>query len=188
MAPLQERYREEVVPKMMEEFGYENVMRVPRLVKIVVNMGVGEGRDNPNALDSAVKELVIVTGRQPIVNRAKKSVSAFKIREGDPIGCSVTLRRDAMWSFFSRLVNVALPRVRDFRGLNPDAFDGRGNYSLGLKEQTIFPEVDYDDIDQVRGMDIAIVTTAETDEEARFLLKSLGLPLRSSGEDFEMLA
>ncbi len=182
MNALQEKYLNDVVPQMMTEFGYTTPMQVPRLVKIVVNMGVGDGRDNPNALDGAVKDIATITGQQPVVNRAKKSVSAFKIRTGDPVGTSVTLRRENMWSFFSRLVNVALPRVRDFRGLSANAFDGRGNYSLGLREQTIFPEVDYDSVNQIRGMDIAIVTTAETDEEARFLLRSLGLPLRSSGD------
>ncbi len=178
MDPLQQRYEQEVVPAMMDEFAYENEMAVPRLVKIMVNMGVGEGRDNPNALDSAVKEMALITGQQPIVNRARKSVSAFRIRQGDPVGCSVTLRRDRMWSFLSRLINAALPRVRDFRGLNPNSFDGRGNYSTGLREQTVFPEVSYDDIDEVRGMDVTIVTSAETDEEARLLLGRLGLPLR----------
>lgn len=176
--PLQEIYEREVVPEMMKEFGYKNVMAVPRVTKIVVNMGVGEARDNPNALDSAVKDMTTVTGQRPIVNRARRSVSAFRIRQGDPIGCSVTLRRERMWSFLSRLINVALPRVRDFRGLNANSFDGRGNYSLGLREQTVFPEVDYDDIDAVRGMDVTVVTTAETDEEARFLLRQLGFPLR----------
>lgn len=176
--PLQEIYEREVVPEMMKEFGYKNVMAVPRVTKIVVNMGVGEARDNPNALDSAVKDMTTVTGQRPIVNRARRSVSAFRIRQGDPIGCSVTLRRERMWSFLSRLINVALPRVRDFRGLNANSFDGRGNYSLGLREQTVFPEVDYDDIDAVRGMDVTVVTTAETDEEARLLLRQLGFPLR----------
>ncbi|MFO8059536.1 MAG: 50S ribosomal protein L5 [Bacillota bacterium] len=178
MDPLQQKYEQEVVPAMMDEFGYDNGMAVPRLIKIMVNMGVGEGRENPNALDSAVKEMALITGQQPIVNRARKSVSAFRIRQGDPVGCSVTLRRDRMWSFLSRLINVALPRVRDFRGLNPNSFDGRGNYSTGLREQTVFPEVSYDDVDEIRGMDVTIVTSAETDEESRFLLGQLGLPLR----------
>ncbi len=180
MDPLQERYEQEVVPAMMQEFGYESVMAVPRLIKIMVNMGVGDGRENPNALDSAVKEMALITGQQPIVNKARKSVSAFRIRQGDPVGCSVTLRRERMWSFLSRLINVALPRVRDFRGLSANSFDGRGNYSTGLREQTVFPEVSYDDIDEVRGMDITVVTTAETDEEARFLLGRLGFPIRQS--------
>ncbi len=178
MDPLQERYEQEVVPAMMQEFGYESVMAVPRLIKIMVNMGVGDGRENPNALDSAVKEMALITGQQPIVNKARKSVSAFRIRQGDPVGCSVTLRRERMWSFLSRLINVALPRVRDFRGLSANSFDGRGNYSTGLREQTVFPEVSYDDIDEVRGMDITVVTTAETDEEARYLLGRLGFPIR----------
>ncbi len=180
MSTLREHYEAEVIPEMMEEFDYGSQMRVPRVVKIVVNMGIGDARDNPAALESAVKEMAVITGQRPIVNRARKSVSAFKIREGDPVGCSVTLRRERMWSFLSRLINVALPRVRDFRGLNPDAFDGRGNYSLGLREQAIFPEISYDDIGDIRGMDIVIVTTAETDEEARSLLRRLGLPLRSA--------
>jgi len=176
--PLQEIYEREAVPEMMKEFGYDNALAVPRVRKIVVNMGVGEARDNPNALDSAVKDMATITGQRPIVNRARQSVSAFRIRQGDAIGCSVTLRRGRMWSFLSRLINVALPRVRDFRGLNANSFDGRGNYSLGLREQTVFPEIDYDDIDSVRGMDVTIVTTAETDEEARHLLQYLGFPLR----------
>ncbi len=178
MDPLQEIYEREAVPEMMKEFGYDNALAVPRVRKIVVNMGVGEARDNPNALDSAVKDMATITGQRPIVNRARQSVSAFRIRQGDAIGCSVTLRRGRMWSFLSRLINVALPRVRDFRGLNANSFDGRGNYSLGLREQTVFPEIDYDDIDSVRGMDVTIVTTAETDEEARHLLQYLGFPLR----------
>ncbi len=180
MSTLRDHYEAEVISEMMEEFNYDSVMRVPRVQKIVVNMGIGDARDNPSALESAVNEMAIITGQRPIVNRARKSVSAFKIREGDPVGCSVTLRRERMWSFLSRLINVALPRVRDFRGLNPDAFDGRGNYSLGLREQAIFPEISYDDIGDIRGMDIVIVTTAETDEEARFLLRRLGVPLRSA--------
>lgn len=178
MDPLQEIYEREAVPEMMKEFGYDNALAVPRVRKIVVNMGVGEARDNPNALDSAVKDMATITGQRPIVNRARQSVSAFRIRQGDAIGCSVTLRRGRMWSFLSRLINVALPRVRDFRGLNANSFDGRGNYSLGLREQTVFPEIDYDDIDSVRGMDVTVVTTAETDEEARHLLQYLGFPLR----------
>jgi len=175
---MQELYNEEVVSRMIDEFGYDNTMQVPELDKVVVNMGVGEARDNPNALDSAVEELALICGQQPVVNRARKSVSAFRIRQGDPIGCSVTMRGEHMWSFMTRLINVALPRVRDFRGLNPNSFDGRGNYSMGVQEQTVFPEVDYETVDQVRGMDISIVTTAETDEEARYLLRELGMPLR----------
>ncbi len=180
MSTLREQYQAEVVPEMMEEFEYGTVMQVPRIEKVVVNMGIGDARDNPSSLESALNEMAVITGQRPIVNRARKSVSAFKIREGDPVGCSVTLRRERMWSFLSRLINVALPRVRDFRGLNPDAFDGRGNYSLGLREQAIFPEISYDDISEIRGMDIVIVTTAETDEEARYLLRRLGMPLRTA--------
>jgi len=176
--PLQEKYKREVVPDLIEEFGYDNEMAVPRIAKIVVNMGIGDANENPNQLEAAVNELRIIVGQRPIVNRARKSVSAFRIREGDPVGCSVVLRKDRMWSFLSRLINVALPRVRDFRGLSPNAFDGRGNYSLGIREQTVFPEVDYDDVEQIRGMDVTIVTTAETDEEARLLLHRLGLPMR----------
>lgn len=178
MEPMRKLYEEEIIPQLMQEFEYDNIMQVPKLEKIVVNMGVGEAQDNPNALDSAVEEMTQICGQRPTVNRAKKSVSAFRIRQGDPIGCSVTLRREYMWSFLTRLINIALPRVRDFRGINPNSFDGRGNYSLGLEEQTVFPEVDYETVDQVRGMDIAIVTTAETDEEARFLLRALGMPFR----------
>ncbi|MFP4199896.1 MAG: 50S ribosomal protein L5 [Clostridia bacterium] len=180
MSTLRKQYQTEVIPEMMEEFGYDSEMRVPRIEKVVVNMGIGDARDNPSSLESAVNEMAIITGQRPIVNRARKSVSAFKIREGDPVGCSVTLRREHMWSFLSRLTNVALPRVRDFRGLNPDAFDGRGNYSLGLREQAIFPEISYDEINEIRGMDVTIVTSAETDEEARYLLRRLGLPLRGA--------
>lgn len=179
MNALTERYHSEIVSDMMDEFGYENEMQVPRLEKIVVNMGVGEARDDPNALDAAVEQLASITGQRPIVNRAKKSVSAFRIRQGDPVGCSVTLRRERMWSFLFRLINIALPRVRDFRGINPNSFDGHGNYSLGLTEQTVFPEVDVEDVDEVRGMDISIVTTAETDEESRYLLRRMGMPFRT---------
>ncbi len=178
MDPLHEKYKQEVVPDLIEEFGYDNELAVPRVEKIVVNMGIGDANENPNQLEAAVNELSTIAGQRPVINRARKSVSAFRIREGDPVGCSVILRKDRMWSFLSRLINVALPRVRDFRGLSPNAFDGRGNYSLGLREQTVFPEVDYDDVDRVRGMDVTIVTTAETDEEARFLLHHLGLPMR----------
>ena len=180
MDPLQEKYEREIVPELLEEFDYPNDMAVPRLQKIVVNMGIGDANENPNALESAVQDLAVITGQQPVVNRARKSVSAFRIRQGDPVGCNVTLRKDQMWSFLSRLIHVALPRVRDFRGLTPNAFDGRGNYSMGLNEQTVFPEIDYDDVDRVQGMDVTIVTSAETDEEARLLLRRLGLPFKDA--------
>ncbi|SCN24085.1 50S ribosomal protein L5 [Clostridium sp. N3C] len=173
---LQEKYINEVVPALVEKFGYKNIMEVPRLEKIVVNMGVGEAKDNPKVLESAVNDLQIITGQKPVVTRAKKSIANFKIRENMPIGCKVTLRKQKMYEFADKLMNVALPRVRDFRGVSDKAFDGRGNYSLGVKEQLIFPEIEYDKIDKVRGMDIIFVTTAKTDEEARELLRFLGMP------------
>lgn len=176
---LKEKYEKEVVPALMERFGYKSIMAVPRIEKVVINMGVGDAIQNPKLLDAAVNELALITGQRPMVTRAKKSISAFKVRAGMPIGCKVTLRKQRMWDFLTRLIYFALPRVRDFRGLSPDSFDGRGNYSLGLREQLIFPEVDYDDIEKVRGMDVTIVTTAKTDEEARELLKLLGMPFRS---------
>ncbi|HEY8393496.1 MAG TPA: 50S ribosomal protein L5 [Thermaerobacter sp.] len=175
---LKEKYEKEVVPALMERFGYKSVMAVPRIEKVVINMGVGDAIQNPKLLDAAVNELALITGQRPMVTRAKKSISAFKVRAGMPIGCKVTLRKQRMWDFLTRLIFLALPRVRDFRGLDPDSFDGRGNYSLGLREQLIFPEIDYDDIEKVRGMDVTIVTTAETDEEARELLRLLGMPFR----------
>lgn len=175
---LKEKYEKEVVPALMQRFGYRSIMEVPRIEKVVINMGVGDAIQNPKLLDSAVKELALITGQRPMVTRAKKSISAFKVRAGMPIGCKVTLRKQRMWDFLTRLIFLALPRVRDFRGLSPDSFDGRGNYSLGLREQLIFPEIDYDDIEKVRGMDVTIVTTAKTDEEARELLRLLGLPFR----------
>ncbi|EKP94860.1 ribosomal protein L5 [Thermaerobacter subterraneus DSM 13965] len=175
---LKEKYEKEVVPALMQRFGYKSIMEVPRIEKVVINMGVGDAIQNPKLLDSAVKELALITGQRPMVTRAKKSISAFKVRAGMPIGCKVTLRKQRMWDFLTRLIFLALPRVRDFRGLSPDSFDGRGNYSLGLREQLIFPEIDYDDIEKVRGMDVTIVTTAKTDEEARELLRLLGLPFR----------
>jgi len=181
MSRLQDKYKSEVVAGLMERFSYRNIMEVPRIDKIVVNMGVGEARENPNALEAAVSELAKIAGQRPVVTKAKKSVSAFRIRAGMSVGCKVTLRGERMWSFLDRLINVALPRVRDFRGLSPDSFDGRGNYSLGLREQLIFPEIDYDDIDQIRGMDVTINTTAKTDEEARALLGLLGMPFRRPG-------
>ena len=161
---------------MKAKFGYKNVMQIPKLDKIVINMGVGEARENAKVLDAAVKDLETITGQKAVVTRAKKSVANFKLREGMPIGCKVTLRGEKMYEFTDRLVNLALPRVRDFRGVNPDAFDGRGNYALGIKEQLIFPEIEYDKVDKVRGMDIIFVTTAETDEEARELLTLFGMP------------
>jgi large subunit ribosomal protein L5 len=179
MQRLQEHYREEVQPRMVEEFGYENVMEVPRLQKIVVNVGVGEGTDNPKALDHTVQDIMTITGQRPVITRAKRSISSFKIREGDPIGVKVTVRGDRMWAFLDRLCNVALARQRDFRGVK-DKLDGRGNYSVGLTEQLVFPEIDYDSVDKVRGMEIVLVTTAETDEEGRRLLDLLGMPFRRS--------
>ena len=180
MSRMQEKYAKEVAPALLEKFGYKSVMQIPKIEKIVINIGLGEAKDNAKALDGATQDLMAITGQKPIITKAKKSVAAFKIREGMSIGCKVTLRRDKMYDFLDRLYNVALPRVRDFRGINPDSFDGRGNYSLGIKEQLIFPEIDYDKIDKIRGMDIIIVTTAKTDEEARELLSMLGAPFSSS--------
>ena len=165
----------------MQKFGYKSVMQIPRIDKIVVNCGCGEARDNSKVLESVVNDLAAITGQKPIITKAKKSVANFKLREGMPIGAKVTLRQDKMWEFLDRLFNVALPRVRDFRGINPNAFDGRGNYALGLKEQLIFPEIDYDKIDKIRGMDIVICTTAQTDEEAKELLTLLGAPFTTNG-------
>ena len=176
MSRLKDFYENEVVPAMIEKFSYKNKMAVPKIDKIVINMGVGEAKDNAKVLDGAVKDLTIIAGQKPIVTRAKKSVAAFKLREGMPIGCKVTLRGEKMYEFADRLINLALPRVRDFRGVNPNAFDGRGNYALGIKEQLIFPEVEYDKVDKVRGMDIIFVTTAKTDEEARELLTLFNMP------------
>ncbi len=178
MNRLKEIYREEIAPALLEELSLENVMQVPRLTKIVVNIGVGDALDNPKALDEAVRDLTTITGQQPVVTKAKKSIANFKLREGRSIGAKVTLRGDRMWAFLDRLVNVALPRVRDFRGISPDSFDGRGNYTLGLQEQLIFPEVNYDDVDIVRGMEITIVTTADNDDQARALLTKIGMPFR----------
>ena len=176
MSRLRDLYNSEIKDAMVNKFGYKNVMQIPKLEKIVVNMGVGEARENAKVLDSAVKDLETITGQKAVVTRAKKSVANFKLREGMPIGCKVTLRGERMYEFADRLVNLALPRVRDFRGVNPDAFDGRGNYALGIKEQIIFPEIEYDKVDKVRGMDIIFVTTAKTDEEARELLRLFGMP------------
>ena len=178
MARLKEKYNNEIVDAMTKRFGYENIMQVPKLEKIVVNMGVGEAKENSKILDSAIADLEKITGQKAITTKAKNSVANFKIREGMPIGCKVTLRGEKMYEFLDRLVNLALPRVRDFRGVNPNAFDGRGNYALGIKEQLIFPEIEYDKVDKVRGMDIIVVTTAETDEEARELLAQFGMPFK----------
>ena len=173
---LQENYNNQVAPAMMEKFGYKNIMEIPKLDKIVINMGVGNAKENPKGLEKAVEEMEMISGQKPVITRARKSVANFKLREGMPIGAKVTLRSDKMYYFLDKLVSVTLPRVRDFRGVNPNAFDGRGNYALGVKEQIIFPEIEYDKIDQVRGMDVIFVTTAKTDEEARKLLKLLGMP------------
>ncbi len=177
---LKQHYREEVIPAMMKEFGYSNVMQVPRIEKIVVNVGVGEALDNPKALDHAVEDIRTITGQSPIITKARKSIAAFKLREGRSIGVKVTLRGERMWALLDRLINVALPRTRDFRGVSPEAFDGRGNYTLGLREQLLFPEIQYDKIDKVRGMEMTIVTTAQTDEEGRRMLRLLGMPFREN--------
>lgn len=177
MVRLKEKYKNEVVPALKEKFKYKNIMQVPRLEKVVINMGVGDVKENPKALDAAVNDLALISGQKPIITKAKKSVAAFKVRQGMNIGCKVTLRGDRMYQFVDKLFNVALPRVRDFRGVSPNSFDGRGNYSLGIREQLIFPEIDYDKVEKVRGMDITFVTTAKTDEEARELLLLLGMPM-----------
>ncbi|MBT9258973.1 MAG: 50S ribosomal protein L5 [Clostridiales bacterium] len=176
MLNLKDRYEQVVVPEMQKKFGYRNPMEVPRIEKVVINMGVGDAVQNPKLLDAAVEELTAIAGQRAAVTRAKKSVASFKVRAGMPIGARVTLRRQRMWDFLTKLFYLALPRVRDFRGLDPESFDGRGNYTLGLKEQVVFPEVDYDKVEKIRGMDITIVTTAKTDEEARELLRLLGAP------------
>ena len=178
MSRLKDTYNNEIVDALMKKFGYKNIMQVPKLDKIVINMGVGEAKDNAKVLDAAVKDLETISGQKAVLTRAKKSVANFKIREGLAIGCKVTLRGEKMYEFLDRLVNLSLPRVRDFRGVNPNAFDGRGNYALGIKEQLIFPEIEYDKVDKVRGMDIIFVTTAETDEEARELLTQFGMPFK----------
>jgi large subunit ribosomal protein L5 len=177
---LRDRFRTAVIPALMKERGYTNPFQVPRLEKIVINMGVGEGKENPKVMDFAVADLQMITGQKPVVTRAKKSIANFKLRENSPIGCKVTLRGARMYEFLDRLVNVALPRVRDFKGVPPKAFDGRGNYALGLKEQVMFPEIEYDKVDKVRGMDVIMVTSARTDEEAKALLVHLGVPFRES--------
>ncbi|MFO7292700.1 MAG: 50S ribosomal protein L5 [Actinomycetes bacterium] len=175
---LKVKYREEIAPRLMEELGLENPMQIPRLEKIVVNMGLGAANQNRQIIEQATNELALITGQKPRVNRARKSIAGFKLREGTPIGVSVTLRGDRMWEFFDRLLAVAIPRIRDFRGLNPNSFDGRGNYTFGVTEQLIFPEINFDDVTGTRGMDITIVTTAETDEAARALLDAFGFPFR----------
>ena len=180
MARLKDRYREEIAPALKERFDIQNPMRIPGLEKIVVNMGVGEAVVNSRALDGAVEDLAKITGQKPQIRRARKSIAGFKIREGMPIGARVTLRNERMWEFLDRFISVALPRVRDFRGINPRSFDGRGNYAVGLREQVIFPEISYDAIDATRGLDVAVVTTTESDEEARELLRLLGMPFRES--------
>ena len=176
MSRLKELYKDEIAPAMAKKFGYKNVMEIPKLDKIVINMGVGEAKENAKLLEAAVKDMETITGQKAVLTKAKNSVANFKIREGMNLGCKVTLRSDKMYEFLDRLFNIALPRVRDFRGINPNAFDGRGNYALGIKEQLIFPEIDYDKIDKIRGMDIIFVTTANTDEEARELLALMGAP------------
>ncbi|MBC6452926.1 MAG: 50S ribosomal protein L5 [Hormoscilla sp. SP5CHS1] len=175
---LKNRYNEKIVPALMEKFSYSNIHQVPKVAKVTVNRGLGEASSNAKALEASVKEIAAITGQKPVVTRAKKAIAGFKIRQGMPVGVMVTLRRERMYAFLDRLINLALPRIRDFRGVSPKSFDGRGNYTLGLKEQLIFPEVDYDSIDQIRGMDISIITTANTDEEGRALLREMGMPFR----------
>ena len=178
---LKEKYQNEIVPVLEKNLGIQNIMEVPRLEKVVLNIGLGEAMDNPKVLDSAVEDLTIITGQRPVITKARKSIANFKLREGRAIGTKVTLRGERMWSFLDRLMNIALPRVRDFRGVSPDAFDGRGNYTLGLREQLVFPEIDYDQIDQVRGFEVTIVTTAQDDEGGRELLRLLGMPFKAEG-------
>jgi large subunit ribosomal protein L5 len=180
LTPLREQYQTEISPALMKEFEYHSVMQVPRVTKVVVNVGLGEALDNAKAIDFAVNDVMAITGQKPVVTKAKKSIAGFKLREGRSIGVKVTLRGERMWSFLTRLIHVALPRTRDFQGISPDAFDGRGNYTLGLREQLIFPEIEYDKIDKLRGMEVTIVTTAKTDEEGRRLLTLLGMPFRQS--------
>ena len=179
MEKLREQYEKEVIPALMKKFEYKSVMQVPRLDKIVINIGLGDTKENPKSLENAMNDLTQITGQRPMITKAKKSIAAFKLREGANVGCKVTLRKDKMYDFANKLFNVALPRVRDFRGVSADSFDGRGNYSMGIKEQLIFPEIEYDKIDRLRGMDIIFVTTAETDEEAKELLKLLGMPFKA---------
>lgn len=181
MPRLKDRYRNEVIPALLKEFSYKNVMQVPRVEKVVINMGVGTAVADPKTMDAAVRDMTAISGQKPVVTRAKRSIAAFKIREGMRIGCKVTLRGDRMWYFLDKLFNVTMPRIRDFGGINPNAFDGHGNFAMGLKEQLVFPEIDYDQIDRIRGMDIIITTTAPTDQEARALLRALGCPFRAEG-------
>ncbi len=180
MPVMQQRYRKDAVPQLVDEFRYGNHMQVPTIQKVVLNVGVGEALDNPKALDSVIEDIRIITGQQPVITKARKSIANFKLREGRAIGVKVTLRGGRMWAFLDRFINIALPRVRDFRGVSPDTFDGRGNYTIGLREQLIFPEIHYDRIDKVRGMEITIVTTARTDEEGRRLLRLLGMPFQEN--------
>lgn len=180
MPRLKDKYLSEIRPQLKEKFGYKNVMDIPKLEKVVINMGLGEAIQNPKALDAAVGDMTLIAGQKPVITRAKKSISAFKLREGMAIGCKVTLRGDRMYEFVDKLITIALPRVRDFRGVSTKAFDGRGNYTLGLKEQLIFPEIDYDKVDRIRGMEIVFVTSAKTDEETRELLKLMGMPYREA--------
>jgi len=180
MARLKELYQNDIIPKMMKDFGYKNKYQVPRLHKIVINMGVGAAKENIKLLDSAVEELALVAGQRPVVRKAKKSIAPFKLRKGMLIGCMVTLRGARMYEFFDRCVNIAFPRVRDFRGVSPNSFDGKGNYTIGITEETIFPEINYDKVEKIKGMNITIVTTANKDEESRYLLKLLGMPFRAS--------
>lgn len=182
MPRMQDKYRNEVVPELMKQFELKNVMQVPRVEKVVINMGVGTAVQDPKTLDGAVKDLTAITGQKPVITRAKKSIAAFKIRAGMRIGCKVTLRGARMWYFLDKLFNVTIPRIRDFGGINPNSFDGHGNFAMGLKEQLVFPEIEYDNIDRIRGMDIIITTTAPNDEQARGLLKALGLPFRQPGQ------
>jgi len=179
MEKLREQYEKEVIPALMKKFEYKSVMQVPRLDKIVINIGLGDTKENPKSLENAMNDLTQITGQRPMITKAKKSIAAFKLREGANVGCKVTLRKDKMYDFANKLFNVALPRVRDFRGVSANSFDGRGNYSMGLKEQLVFPEIEYDKIDKLRGMDIIFVTTAETDEEAKELLTLLGMPFKA---------
>jgi len=178
---LKERYQNEIAPSLKEAIGSDNVMQIPRITKIVVNIGVGEALDNAKALEAAVSDLTLITGQKPIITKAKKSIANFKLREGRQIGVKVTLRGERMWSFLDRLMNIALPRVRDFRGISPNAFDGRGNYTLGLREQLVFPEIEYDKIDKLRGLEVSIITTARNDDESRQLLQMIGMPFRKEG-------
>jgi large subunit ribosomal protein L5 len=179
MARLKDYYKSSVVPEMQKQFGYKNPMQMPKITKVVVNMGVGEAAQNRKELDGALEDMAAITGQKPVITRARKSIANFKLREGMPVGCRVTLRGDRMWEFLDRLINVTLPRIRDFKGVNPKSFDGRGNYTLGLKEQIIFPEIDYDKVDKIRGMDVTICTTATNNDEGRALLRQFSMPFRN---------